>query len=62
MDKKKHALIFYHYFYPDDVISARHFADFAEELFKRGWHVSVLTSNRGCRKKIDSQSMRNGKE
>ncbi len=41
--------ILYHFFYPDDVVSARHFSDFAEELVKRGWKVTVLTSNRYCR-------------
>ncbi len=42
-------IILYHFFYPDDVVSARHFSQFAEELAKRGWHVTVLTSNRYCR-------------
>ena len=39
----------YHFFHPDDVVSARHFSDFAEELVSRGWKVTVLTSNRFCR-------------
>jgi colanic acid biosynthesis glycosyl transferase WcaI len=43
------AIILYHFFYPDDVVSARHFSDFAEELVYRGWGVTVLTSNRYCR-------------
>lgn len=43
------AIILYHFFYPDDVVSARHFSDFAEELVKRGWKITVLTSNRYCR-------------
>lgn len=43
------ATIIYHFFYPDDVISARHFSDFAEELVNRDWKVTVLTSNRYCR-------------
>ncbi len=42
-------IILYHFFYPDDVVSARHFSQFAEELVKRGWKVTVLTSNRYCR-------------
>ena len=42
-------LVFYHFFHPDDVVSARHFADFAEEQQKRGWQVTVVTSNRACR-------------
>lgn len=43
------AVILYHFFYPDDVVSARHFSDFAEELAERDWKVTVLTSNRYCR-------------
>ncbi len=43
------AIIMYHFFYPDDVVSARHFSDFAEELANRDWKVTVLTSNRYCR-------------
>lgn len=38
--------LLYHFFYPDDVVSARHFGDLAEGLRDRGWHVRVLTSNR----------------
>ncbi len=50
-NKKSHpsVVLMYHFFYPDDVVSARHFSDFGEELVKRGWKVSVVTSNRFCR-------------
>ena len=51
-------IILYHFFYPDDVVSARHFSQFAEELRKRNWDVTVLTSNRFCRypkRKIDKK-------
>ncbi len=41
--------LIYHFFYPDDVVSARHFGEFAEELALRGWEVTVFTSNRWCR-------------
>jgi putative colanic acid biosynthesis glycosyltransferase WcaI len=41
--------ILYHFFHPDDVVSARHFSDMAEEFVQRGWNVRVLTSNRYCR-------------
>ena len=41
--------ILYHFFHPDDVVSARHFSDLAEELVRRGWNVDVLTSDRYCR-------------
>lgn len=37
------------FFYPDDVVSAQHILQFAEGLVKRGWKVTVLTSNRYCR-------------
>ena len=46
-------LILYHFYKPDDVISARHFSDLAEGLAKRDWDVTVLTSNRYCRAKND---------
>lgn len=39
-------LVTYHFFHPDNVVSARIFADFAEEQRKRGWDVTALTSNR----------------
>ena len=39
-------LIFYHFFHPDDVVSARLYADLAEEQRRRGWDVTVVTSNR----------------
>jgi colanic acid biosynthesis glycosyl transferase WcaI len=44
-----HATILYHYFHPDDVVSARHFSDLAEGLVERGWSVTVRPCRRGCR-------------
>lgn len=41
--------LLYHFFYPDDVVSARLFADATEEFVHRKWKVRVLTSNRYCR-------------
>jgi glycosyltransferase involved in cell wall biosynthesis len=41
--------VLYHYFYPDDVVSARHFATFCQGLCERGWQVEALPCNRGCR-------------
>ena len=49
LKKNKSVTILYHFFYPDDVVSARLFSDMAEEMVKRGWQVKVLTSNRYCR-------------
>jgi colanic acid biosynthesis glycosyl transferase WcaI len=43
------ATILYHYFHPDDVVSARHFSDFGLELQRRGWKVEAFPGNRGCR-------------
>lgn len=40
------ALCLHHFYYPDDAVSSRHYTDFAEELCKRNWDVTVLTSNR----------------
>jgi glycosyltransferase involved in cell wall biosynthesis len=39
-------LLAYHFFHPDDVVSARMFSDLAVEQQRRGWDVDVLTSNR----------------
>jgi glycosyltransferase involved in cell wall biosynthesis len=39
-------LLCYHFFHPDDVVSARMFTDLAVEQTRRGWQVDVLTSNR----------------
>jgi colanic acid biosynthesis glycosyl transferase WcaI len=49
MGKAPKVAILYHFFYPDDVVSARHFSDLAESLARAGWEVEVLPSNRGCR-------------
>ena len=40
------ALIAYHFFHPDDVVSARLFSDLAVGLGARGWDVTALTSVR----------------
>jgi glycosyltransferase involved in cell wall biosynthesis len=41
--------VLYHYFHPDDVVSARHFSEFAVALRRRGWQVEAWPCNRGCR-------------
>ena len=41
--------VLYHYFYPDDVVSARHLTHFCLDLRDRGWQVEALPCNRGCR-------------
>jgi colanic acid biosynthesis glycosyl transferase WcaI len=39
-------LVLYHFFHPDQVVSARIFSDFAAEQARRGWDVTALTCNR----------------
>ena len=41
--------VLYHFFYPDNVVSAEHKKELAQGLVARGWNVTVLTSNRFCR-------------
>jgi glycosyltransferase involved in cell wall biosynthesis len=41
--------VLYHYFHPDDVVSARHFDGLCRGLADRGWDVLVRPCNRGCR-------------
>lgn len=43
-----HVTLLYHYFYPDDVVSARLFSDLAIELSKRGYRVTAMPSVRSC--------------
>jgi colanic acid biosynthesis glycosyl transferase WcaI len=43
------ALVLYHYFYPDDVVSSVHISELAEGLAQRGWQVTAMPCNRGCR-------------
>ena len=31
--------VLYHFFHPDDVVSARHFSDLAEGFVEAGWDV-----------------------
>lgn len=47
--KKPSALIFYHFYHPDDVVSAQQFKGLAEGLVARGWDVEVMPSNRSRR-------------
>ena len=42
-------LVFYHYFHPDDVVSARHLTDLATGLAGAGCRVEAMPCNRACR-------------
>lgn len=46
MSRIRRILILYHYFHPDEVVSAQHYSHLAEELRARGWAVVALVSNR----------------
>lgn len=48
-ENRLRATVLYHYFHPDDVVSARHLSDLAEGLARRGWDVVAMPCNRGCR-------------
>jgi colanic acid biosynthesis glycosyl transferase WcaI len=39
-------LLVYHFFHPDEVVSARLFSDLGAGLVRRGWDVTALTSER----------------
>ncbi len=41
-------ILLYHFFHPDDVISARLYSDLAEELVKAGCDVTAMPSMRSC--------------
>ena len=49
MSSAPHATVLYHYFHPDDVVSARHLSDLATGLAERGWTVTARPCHRGCR-------------
>jgi colanic acid biosynthesis glycosyl transferase WcaI len=41
-------ILLYHYFHPDDVVSARLFSDLAEQFTHNGFDVTAMPSNRSC--------------
>lgn len=54
----KSALVLYHYFYPDDVVSAIHLTELSTGLAQHGWRVVALPCNRGCRDESKTYSRR----
>jgi glycosyltransferase involved in cell wall biosynthesis len=50
--------VLYHYFHPDDVVSARHFDGLCRGLVDRGWDVLVRPCNRGCRDETQTYPLR----
>ena len=41
-------ILLYHYFHPDDVISARLYSDLAVAMTERGWDVTAMPAIRSC--------------
>lgn len=41
-------ILLYHYFHPDDVISARLYSDLAQSMSQQGWDVTAMPSIRSC--------------
>jgi colanic acid biosynthesis glycosyl transferase WcaI len=50
------AYIFYHFLYPDDVVSSIHFSELCSGLAKYGWNVTAFPCTRGCRKESNEYS------
>ncbi len=48
MDDRQTIFLLYHFFHPDDVISARLYTEMAEDLAAAGHHLIALPSNRSC--------------
>lgn len=48
LDPVPSVLIYYQYFYPDDVVSSVLLTELAEGLASRGWQVTARPSNRSC--------------
>src|SRR4051794_20195250 len=44
--RRPRLLVLYHFFHPDQVVSARILSGFAEEQARRGWDVTALACNR----------------
>ncbi|MBL8821827.1 MAG: glycosyltransferase family 4 protein [Planctomycetia bacterium] len=48
MNRPPRITILYHFFHPDNVVSAQLFSDLAVDLAAKGWQVEAVTSNRSC--------------
>jgi glycosyltransferase involved in cell wall biosynthesis len=51
-ERRPRVAVLYHYFYPDDVVSARHFGELCQGLAARGWDVEAWPCHRGCRDEL----------
>lgn len=50
--------LLYHYFHPDDVVSARLYTDLAKCFAEHGWNVVAAPCNRGCRDEAKTHSLK----
>src|SRR5476651_809288 len=48
MAKRPRVGVLYHFFHPDDVVSARIFSDLCADLSRRGWEVTAWPCNLAC--------------
>lgn len=48
-EARPRALVLYHYLWPDDVVSSLHLSQLCEGLAARGWEVTGMPCDRGCR-------------
>jgi colanic acid biosynthesis glycosyl transferase WcaI len=48
-DRAPSVHLLYHFFWPDDVVSSVLFSELASGLATRGWRVTAMPCNRGCR-------------
>ena len=58
LNSRPRVTVLYHYFHPDDVVSARHYEGFCRGLAARNWDVEALPCNRGCRDEAKIYSSR----
>ncbi|HEY1378843.1 MAG TPA: glycosyltransferase family 4 protein, partial [Gemmataceae bacterium] len=56
--KRPKVTVLYHYFHPDDVVSARHFDGLCRGLADQGWDVLARPCNRGCRAESQTYPLR----
>ena len=59
---KKRCILLYHFYHPDDVISAQLFTELAEYFVANGMEPEVWTSNRYCHEALNTKTITPSKE
>ena len=59
---KKRCIRLYHFYHPDDVISAQLFTELAEYFVANGMEPEVWTSNRYCHEALNTKTITPSKE